>query len=91
MISKPGKNPKDVSSYRPINLLPTISKLLEKIILTKIDKNLNPQDWIIPNHQAGFRQAHSTVQQCHRLTDIINKAMENQQYSRIFRRKSGIQ
>ena len=90
MISKSGKTPKDVSSYRPINLLPTISKLLEKIVLKKIDKNLNPQDWI-PNHQAGFRQAHSTVQQCHRMTDIINKAMENQQYSRIFRRKPGIQ
>ena len=40
---------------------------------------MNPQEWI-PNHQSGFRQAHSTVQQCHRITDIINKATENQQY-----------
>ena len=39
---------------------------------------MNPQDWI-PNHQAEFRQAHSTVQQCHHITDI-NKAMENQQH-----------
>jgi hypothetical protein len=56
----------------------------EKLILKK--KNLNPYDWI-PNHQFGFRQAHSTVQQCHRITDVINKAMENRQivlYSRIF-------
>jgi hypothetical protein len=29
MIPKPGKNPMDVSSYPPISLLPTISKLLE--------------------------------------------------------------
>jgi len=35
MIPKPGKNPMDVSSYRPIRLLPTISKVLEKFILKK--------------------------------------------------------
>jgi len=75
MILKPGKNPMDVPSYRPISLLPTISKLLEKLILKKINKDLNPQGGI-PNHEFGFRQAHSTVQQCHRVTDIINKAME---------------
>jgi hypothetical protein len=31
----------DVSSYRPIGLLPTISKVLEKLILKKISKDLN--------------------------------------------------
>ena len=40
---------------------------------------MNPQDWI-PNHQSGFRQAHSTAQKCLRITDVINRAMENQQY-----------
>jgi hypothetical protein len=40
---------------------------------------LNPQDWL-QNRQFGFGQAHSTVQQCHRITDVINKAMENQHY-----------
>jgi hypothetical protein len=79
MIPKPGKNPTDVSSYRPISLLPIISKVLKKFILKKINKDLNPYDWI-PNHQFGFRQAHSTVQQCHRITDVINKDMENRQY-----------
>ena len=69
----------DVSSYRSISLLPTISKVIEKLMLRIINKDLNPQDWI-PNHQFAFRQAHSTAQQCHRITDVINKAMENQQY-----------
>ena len=36
MIPKPGKNPMDVSSYRPVSLLPTISKVLEKLIKKKI-------------------------------------------------------
>ena len=35
MILKPGKDPTDVSSYRPISLLPTISKVLEKLIYTQ--------------------------------------------------------
>jgi hypothetical protein len=79
MLPKPGKNPTDVTSYRPISLLPTISKVLEKLILKRINKESNPQDWI-PNHQFGFRQAHSTIQQCHRVADTINKALENHQF-----------
>ena len=79
MILKPGENPMDVPSYRPISLLPIISKVLEKLILRKISKDLNPQDWI-PNHQFGSRQAHSTAQQCHRITDVIKKAMDKRQY-----------
>ena len=53
MITKTGKNPMDISFYQPISLLLTISKVLEKLILKKINKDLNPQDWI-PNHQFGF-------------------------------------
>jgi hypothetical protein len=69
----------DVSSYRPISLLPIISKLLEKLILNRIKQDADPNDWI-PDHQFGFRQAHSTVQQCHRIANIISQAMENKQY-----------
>ena len=47
--------------------------------VNKICKDLNAQDWI-PHHQFGFKQAHFTVQQCHRITDVINKTMENKQY-----------
>jgi hypothetical protein len=38
MIPTPGKNLDDVVSYRPISLLPIMSKLLEKLIL----QNLKP-------------------------------------------------
>jgi len=33
MIVKPGKNPSDITSYRPISLLPIVSKILQKHFL----------------------------------------------------------
>jgi hypothetical protein len=35
---------------------------------------------LIPNHQFGFRQRHSTIEQTHRIVQRINKALENKQY-----------
>jgi len=79
MILKPGKDPIDVTSYRRISLLPVLSKILEKLLLSRITKDLPPQMWM-PSHQFGFRKGHSTIHQCHRLTDIILKAFEDQKY-----------
>jgi hypothetical protein len=60
MIPNPGKDLTDVSSYRPISLLPIISKLLEKLILNRIKQDADPNDWI-PDQQFGFRQARTLV------------------------------
>ena len=38
-----------------------------------------PQTWI-PSHKFGFRKEHSTIHQCHRLTDTILKAFEDRKY-----------
>jgi hypothetical protein len=72
MIPKPGKNTNNVSSYRPISLLPIISKLLEKLLLKRIRSDPNTGEWIF-----GFRENHSTVQQIHRITHKIHQALEN--------------
>lgn len=79
MILKPGKNPNDTSSYRPISLLPITSKVLERLILKRINTDIPNNQWI-PNHQFGFRQGHSTVQQTHRITQAINQAFEEKKY-----------
>ena len=78
-ILKPGKNPTDVTSYRPISLLPVISKILEKLLLLRLSSDTPPQTWI-PSYQFGFRKKHSTIHQCHRLTHTILKAFEDQKY-----------
>ena len=39
MILKPGKPPTKVACYRPISLLPIPSKILEKLLLTRMAKD----------------------------------------------------
>lgn len=79
LILKPGKSPNDVSSYRPISLLPILSKLLEKLLLTKISPIIESSD-LLPDHQFGFRHRHSTIEQVHRVVDTINQAFEDRSY-----------
>jgi hypothetical protein len=78
------KSLKMKNSYGYDEIPPRILKIslpyiTSPLIHKRINKDNNQQDWI-PHHQFGFRQAHSTVQQCHRITDIINKALEDHQY-----------
>jgi hypothetical protein len=35
---------------------------------------------LIPNHQFGFRQRHSTIEQTHRIVQRINEALETNQH-----------
>jgi hypothetical protein len=35
---------------------------------------------LIPSHQFGFRQRHSTIEQTHRIIQRANEALENKQY-----------
>ncbi|CAB0007164.1 unnamed protein product [Nesidiocoris tenuis] len=76
MILKPGKPPEEVSSYRPISLLPVLSKLFEKLIHKRLIKVVAERK-LIPAHQFGFRHKHSTIDQVHRITYIIEQALEN--------------
>lgn len=72
MLKKPQKPANEADSYRPISLLPALSKLVERIIYRRI-KEHTEQKKILPNHQFGFRCKHSTTQQIIRVTeDIVN-------------------
>ena len=53
MLPKPGRNPRQTASYRPISLLPVFSKILEKIIYDRI-KPIIGKKKLIPDHQFGF-------------------------------------
>ena len=79
MLQKPGKDPHQAVSYRPISLLPVFSKILKKIIYARI-KILIEKEKLIPDHQFGFRNKHSTIEQMHWLIHEIILAFENKQY-----------
>ena len=75
MIPKPGKPPTEICSYRPISLLPTLSKVFEWLTLKRLAETISTND-IIPTHQFGFRANHSTIQQCHRIVNKIKESIE---------------
>jgi hypothetical protein len=75
MIPKPGKPPHSVTSYRPISLLPLLSKIFEKLFLQRLRVYTDLNDKL-PNHQFGFREKHSTTHQSHRLVNEIYKSLE---------------
>jgi hypothetical protein len=75
MIPKRGKNLSEVESYRRISLLPIMSKLFEKLILKRL-KPIITEKHLVPTHQFGFRENHSTIDQVHGINDI-GKTLEN--------------
>jgi hypothetical protein len=79
MIAKPGKNPADVTSYRPISLLPLLSKILEMLILRRLTPII-ADNKIIPYHQFDFRTKHGTIEQVHRVVHKINNDLENKRF-----------
>lgn len=79
MIPKPGKPENEIASYRPISLLPIISKLFERLILKRLIPIIEEKQHI-PQHQFGFRNSHSTIDQVHRVTNVIEKAFEEGEF-----------
>ena len=60
-----------ISNYRPISLLPVISKVVEKVVYRRLSSfvfstNSTDGNSLISNHQYGFRPSFSTL---HALTD----------------------
>lgn len=69
-IPKSGKNHTLPSNYRPISLLSSIGKLLEKIIQIRINAFTMENELHLPE-QFGFRSGHSTTHQLKRITKHI--------------------
>ena len=63
------------SNYRPISLLPSISKIFEKVILEQLTTYLNKNN-LIHKHQYGFRKNYSTEYASLHIVDYLNYEMD---------------
>lgn len=65
----------DVNNYRPISVLPTFSKILERIAYNKMLQFINSHNTISRN-QFGFRKGHSCEMPLILATDQIREALD---------------
>lgn len=72
-IPKPNKDPTNPSSYRPISLLNSIGKIFERIILIRVNLQIE-QTNAMREEQFGFRTGHSSSSQ---LLRVLSKAKAN--------------
>jgi len=66
------------SNYRPISLLPVLSKIFEKVIYKRLFDHLN-SNVILNEHQHGFRSEVSTENASYKLLIEILTALNNKQ------------
>ena len=60
LLKKPGLDPNDLKNFRPVSNLPFISKILEKVVLTRqLQKHLSEND-LLEIKQSAYRKNHIT-------------------------------
>ena len=70
---------KDVNNYRPIFLLSTFSKIMEKLMASRLHTLLELHSIIYPN-QYGFRPRFSTSHSLISITESIKKTIDDKKY-----------
>jgi hypothetical protein len=66
-------------NYRPISLLPTIAKILEKAIANRLTNHLKENNLLCQN-QFGFQEKTSTVHHLLKLTNYITNELNKKRY-----------
>ena len=73
LLGKGYKALEDTSYYRPICLLDTMGKLLQEMILERLQGHIVGENGLSEN-QFGFRKGRSTVDAIQAVVDIATKA-----------------
>ncbi|GBN84628.1 Retrovirus-related Pol polyprotein from type-1 retrotransposable element R1 [Araneus ventricosus] len=75
LFHKKGKEERNISSYRPITLLPTLGKILEKLLLQRFNYTLEKEKKL-HKFQFGFREGKSVDLALHSLISKISEAKQ---------------
>lgn len=73
-------DPSLFSNYRPISILPSFSKVYERVIFTRLLNHLNINN-ILYNKQYGFRKNHSTIHAIIDLLDNISQSIDQNKFT----------
>ena len=73
LLKKPTLNPAQVENYRPVSLLPFLSKTLERAVAKQVTNFLNQNGQLDPK-QSGFRSGHSTETALLSVTEALRTA-----------------
>lgn len=77
IIHKPGKDPKEIGSYRPISLLSVFGKLFEKVLHWRMSDHLE-QTGFFSESQIGFRRNRETTEALFELSQDIMLGLDRQ-------------
>jgi retron-type reverse transcriptase len=84
-IVKPGKETcTDITKYRPISLINTAARVLEKILINRIMHHMHSNNLMSKNHY-GFTPKTSTVDAVMALKDHMQDSINDGQYVAVIR------
>jgi len=70
------ENPKNLSYYRPISILPALSKIFEKVLAQQINHHIETSN-CLPSTLSGCRKGHSTTTTLLHIRDTCHKAIKS--------------
>ncbi len=73
-------DPLSMDNYRPISLLSSFSKILEKIVANRLCKYLETNN-LLSDSQFGFRSGHSTIHPMTHFANHVSKALNEKEHT----------
>ena len=75
LLKKPDADPNNMKNFRPVSNLPTIDKLLEQVVSSRLDDHLQSED-LHDTYQSAYRKFHSTETALLKLHADITQALD---------------
>ena len=76
LLKKPGLDMNNLKNYRPVSNLPFVSKIIEKVVASRIEDHLGKHK-LHDNRQSAYRSFHSTKTALLRVHHDIATALDN--------------